>query len=377
MVTTINKKEIMTDIIMDPTAAIEQAQNCCQFKRVIITTKTKPADFAAAKILINDRLSKFKLLANSAVKRVQEDQKADVGKYRDISSKDIVLSAISDDFAVRHAEEIRETTNSTTLLSLLEDIIGTPSQAQIRSEAEDNLSNLTRDIDNEEKFERFYKRLDRLAKKASDDATIQNHLVKKAFNRNLTPRIRSFLHEREKINIETNEMAQYLDKMLKFKKTAYVNSIDSSEPSEQMIELQKQNTEMHDKMHTMHDKMDSMQRLLAALLENQTVAQQNLDVQVNQIRPQKPAPKPIIPKNKGTRPPTQQVQQQPQTRYINPAWELNRYGAPFTCRKCGLRGHRDENCKGTNIVCHTCGQAGHIKYVCPQRPQQPTSSKNL
>ena len=365
----------MTDIIMDPTAAIEQAQNCCQFKREIITSRTKPADFLAAQILINDRLKKFKLLANSAIKRAPADQKTDAETYKNMSSKDIVLSAISDDFAVRHAEDIRETTDSTTLLQLLEEIIGTPSAKQIQNEAEENLTNLTRDIDNEEKFERFYKRLDRLAKKASDDANIQKHLITKAFTRNLTPRIRSFLHEHDKINLETSAMAKHLDKMMKYKKVAHLNNIESSESSAQMVELQKQNSEMHEKMHTMHDKMDSMQRLLAALLENQTSTHQNQEenLHLNQIRSQRPPSKPFIPRNKEIQPP--KTQHQTQQKYINPAWELNKYGAPFTCRKCGLRGHRDENCKGTNIVCHTCGQAGHIKYVCPQRPRQTTLPK--
>ena len=30
-----------------------------------------------------------------------------------------------------------------------------------------------------------------------------------------------------------------------------------------------------------------------------------------------------------------------------PEWELNKYGKPFRCRKCGLLGHKDQNCKGT------------------------------
>ena len=63
----------MSDIIMLPTAAIEQAKNCYKMSRELINTKTKPADLAAAKILINDKLKRFELLADSAIKSAHTD----------------------------------------------------------------------------------------------------------------------------------------------------------------------------------------------------------------------------------------------------------------------------------------------------------------
>ena len=41
--------------------------------------------------------------------------------------------------------------------------------------------------------------------------------------------------------------------------------------------------------------------------------------------------------------------------------ELNKWGKPF---RCGLLGHRDENCKGTHLTCRNCNQVGHIAPVC-------------
>lgn len=353
----------MTDIMMLPTAAIEQAKNCYQLKRKLITPRTKPADFVSAKILINDNLSRFNLLADSAIEAAHTDHTDTATQYKNIAAKDIVISALSDDFMEKYSDEIRTTNDSESLFQLLEDIIGTLSDKQIQSNAEDELTNLSRDIENDEKFERFHKRIKRLALKASSESTIQNHLITKTFNRNLTPTIRNFLHEREKGNMATEATAKYLDQMFKHKKTASVNNIENPEASARMIELQKQNRDLH-------EKMDSMQRLLATLLENQT-SQQNSDLQIHQIKEK--APQNTKPFNLNDQRPRQNYKKTPdqqQQRYINPNWELNKYGAPYTCRKCGIRGHRDQNCRGTRLTCHLCNQEGHIKYACPQRQNQ-------
>ena len=49
-----------------------------------------------------------------------------------------------------------------------------------------------------------------------------------------------------------------------------------------------------------------------------------------------------------------------------PHWEINRYGKPFRCQKCGILGHRTESCRGNaQITCHACNQTGRLKFVCP------------
>ena len=50
---------------------------------------------------------------------------------------------------------------------------------------------------------------------------------------------------------------------------------------------------------------------------------------------------------------------------INPEWDLNQYGAPIRCRKCGVLGHMDQRCTGTDLRCHRCNQVGHIAPACP------------
>ena len=48
-------------------------------------------------------------------------------------------------------------------------------------------------------------------------------------------------------------------------------------------------------------------------------------------------------------------------------WEINKYGKPFRCRKCGIIGHRTESCRGNSQVsCHNCGKIGHMKFVCQE-----------
>ena len=382
----------MSEIMILPGAAIEQAKNACKFHTKIVTHRTKPADYIHAKEEIEENLERFDLLAKQAIARTDGDSKQAAESCKKYAERCIIISALSEEFLAKHHEEIREAKTKDALLDLLDDIIGTLTEAQIRSAAEEKLNNLTRDSDNEEKFVRFYNRIERLAKnstgKGENDKHIRSHLIKKTFFRNITPKLKTFLHEHDKNSLSANEAAVYLDKMLKYKRSANLYNLENSETAAQMTELQQQNTHLQQQNIDLHQKMDGMQKLLATLLENQNATKHSMDLQINELRSQRqfktPKPAPKIhqtsfkqPSSAPTGNNTNANQPNPQ-RYINPNWELNKYGAPYTCRKCGIRGHRDENCRGTNLACHICQQTGHIQTVCPQRPnKQKNMPKNL
>ena len=362
---------------MLPAAAIEQAKNAYKFHTKIITQRSKPVDFVYAKESIEENLKRFAFLADQAIKKTDGDSKVSAEACKAYAERDIILSSLSEEFLTKHHEEIRDAKTKDALLNLLEDIIGTLTEAQIRSAAEEQLNNLTRDSENEEKFLRFYNRIERLAKNSTGttetDKHIQSHLIKKTFFRNITPKLKTFLHEHDKTGLSAKDTAAYLDKMLKYRRSVNLFNLENAEASTRMAE--------------MAEKMDGMQKLLATLLENQNATKHSMDLQINELRSQRQTDAPKrsakmerTPFNTKSAPRQNNAIQNTQTtsqRYVNPNWELNKYGKPFTCRKCGMRGHRDENCRGTNMICHICGQSGHIKYVCPQHPSKQINTSNM
>ena len=44
-------------------------------------------------------------------------------------------------------------------------------------------------------------------------------------------------------------------------------------------------------------------------------------------------------------------------------WKLDANGYPVRCKKCGLRGHLENECRGTKKTCDLCGQVGHTKFA--------------
>ncbi|KII68056.1 hypothetical protein RF11_09405 [Thelohanellus kitauei] len=46
----------------------------------------------------------------------------------------------------------------------------------------------------------------------------------------------------------------------------------------------------------------------------------------------------------------------------------------YECTKCGLRGHRLEECRDT-VICYICNTRGHISKICP-RNKQPNRNYN-
>ena len=52
-------------------------------------------------------------------------------------------------------------------------------------------------------------------------------------------------------------------------------------------------------------------------------------------------------------------------RRINPKWELNKFGVPIICDKCGWKGHKTKDCWGL-IRCVNCNERGHAITICPK-----------
>ena len=207
------------------------------------------------------------------------------------------------------------------------------------------MATLTRDTLSDEKFARFLTRLERLAKIVTDKDDVQQFLINKHFRRALTPNLKSLLQEREKTSETPTKIASFLDSLGKNKRSVDLHSIESTTQAE---------------IHQLNEKFDSLKNELKNELREILRIQSSRNYECEQAELNAVKLKPRV-----SRPePSDQ-----RTDNFPPHWEINRYGRPYRCRKCGILGHRDENCRGTKLVCRICNQPGHIQPACPRRNQ--------
>jgi len=269
----------------------------------------------------------------------------DIKSYQDDGRREILLSAIDSGFLQKYKEEIHYEKKYGDLLKFISDTIGTQSDKQKAQEAEERLTSVTRHISNDEKFERFLERIKRIANDATDKPDVKKYLVESAFRKNLTSRHISFLREHEKTDLCIENVAKYLDKMKKNEREVSINSLEMNGTSEKISELYMQNSELHKKLDTLQEEMKIFMRTVSTQSQSQ-----NHHVELNQVN-------------------SRSDKNQSRPRYTRRNWNKN----PITCEKCGLWGHKGEDCWGTT-KCPICGKIGHSKFICPQKH---TMSKNL
>lgn len=376
---------------MHPISAITQATTAFSFpsNNQPITIGMDPKDFELIEKQLTSKMQKYDLLTKAAITAHSLTDDATIILHQDEGKRDIITSAFSKEFGNRYKNEIRWQKTSEKLLEFVKEIIGVKTKEQKSEIAAKELIHATRMVNEDEKYVRFLNRLKYIAEDIDEIATTKTYLIECEFKKNLTRENTSFLIEHHFGKDKTClEKAEYLDKMEKNKKTISVNSIDVTasvelkELREMYKESQLRQTQMYEQMHA-----------LTVLMKNKSIEQDDaIDrnthsiIEVNKISTSRP--RPHIPnqtisthtttQNRNTSG-HQSRMQNPQQSNINgypEHWEMNRYGAPYRCRHCGIRGHRDVNCKGTDKSCDECGQIGHIKPACPKRQTPQFRSQN-
>ena len=294
---------------------------------------------------INFALERAQFLILSSMKVFSLENDEEIKKHFERTKLDLVKTSLSDEFAKKYEDEIDTIETAENLIILLKNIIGEISEAQIIEQARKKLQNITRSSDENETFTRFLARIVQLATQISQTEAIQEYLTKDAFERNLTPNNKQFLLESEKTNETIQNKAAYLDKMKKNKRNPHINEIDSKKSTAFEEEMLKQLTALTSKIDEMRTQ-NSAQECEIFKLKTEIKKGGNQQTKI----PEKGVTK--FPEN--------------QPRYINPSWELNKYGKPYRCRRCGILGHKDENCRGTTLQCRNCNKVGHIAPACKQ-----------
>ena len=373
----------MVSHTMHPIAAITQATTAYSYpsNNQPIKIGLDPIDFVLIEEQMKSRIKKYDLLTDAAMTSHSLTDDTTILLHQDEGKRDIVKSAFNKEFADRYKNEIRWQKTYENLLEFLKEVIGVKSKEQKSETAAKQLTEATRMIDEDEKYERFLNRLKHIATDIDEVETTKTYLVEVEFKKNLTRANTAFLKEnhfgKEKSCLEK---ARYLDQMDKHRKPLSVNSIDITastelkELREMYKESQLRQTQMYEQMHA-----------LTVLMKNKSIKQDDaIDrnthsiIEVNKISTSRPrqhitnsAIQPhTTPQNRSFNKQHSRLEN-PQQHNVNnypEHWEINRYGAPYRCRRCGIRGHRDLNCKGTDKSCDECGQIGHIKPACPKRP---------
>ena len=307
---------------------------------------------------VENEIELFDDNADSAISNFQITDETKIRKLQKRCKIKMILNALSTDFTSKFADQI-EDLESTELIEFIKNRIGFESEKEISDAALTQIRTASRHINENEKFTEFLDRLYSYSRKMKKlDGVIKTHLVEEAFRENLTPKIKRFLLEHDKNTEEIKEIAKYLDRMQKYKKDISINEIAVSSD--------------------FTDLKNEIAELKAFLKESSINTSQQLNELRDDIYKHKKEKAEIFkiatqPKRESVRN-IQNKSYQMETSVFqhNPSWEYNRFGKPFRCRHCGILGHKDESCKGTNLTCGKCQKIGHTFPACPENPRRTT-----
>ena len=376
----------MAQTVIHPIEAIASATAASLYTIKPIKSGMCPSDFEDVLEELNEKLENFVHLTDKSIKANQLENDPKCKSMQDRARRTIIKSACDKDFCETYHDDIKYYKNADNLLNFIKEIIGEVSLEQKQEKASKKLRGSTRNITREEKFSRFLATLTRIAEGITDNTHTRGHLVNEEFKKNLTRENRAYLKDHGKNGKSVKEIAQFLDEKEKYKKTVSINAVDTAETT---IEIKALREQIHaqsqqiqnltllwqNKTHEIDERLDANEELIDV---NKLAARQNYP-KTRAVTPTRYENRTLANRNEIRNKPIASQQHQQSTINQYPAdWELNRYGAPYRCRKCGIRGHRDFNCKGTDKSCDECGQSGHIKPACPKRPttqygQRPTT----
>ena len=298
---------------------------------------------------IDFALDQFNFTVDASIEKFQLTQCDKTEKYKIHNQLELIKSAIDTQFLAKYESDIFFIKTPEELIALLKKLVGTISPQQKQENARIQLAEATRRVDEEEEFEQFYTRLSHLARASNDNKTIQEFLLQNTFEKALNANHRQFLIDQDQTNLDLLEKAKYLDKRNKHKKQIRINEIDTTANNAIQMELINQ--------------MSALTTKIAELsTQNATFATQNaaFEAEIFKLKTQPKRQNFLIHQPHHTKLKTAQ-----NDRSIPSQWELNKYGKPYRCRKCGLLGHKDEKCRGTHLTCRKCNKVGHIAPACP------------
>ena len=327
-----------------------------------INSKTTKKELQRVKKEFEKKIERWTLIWNRSIKAhglEDTDKASEKAKYMveyQRTRQRLCLQLLSSEFAAKYEDELEDITGSKEFFNLLENIIGTVTKADAAREAHIALRDISRRVDEEESFTRFYARIEKLAKIASDGKTeLQNYFIKETFSSNLTPELKRYLLDMDKESEDAEDKAAFLDKKLKHKKKASIRAISPTELllQEQVDALTAQLAEVPETIKAIMAQSDSHLKMLRSEIgEIKKIAtQQSTDSWRNERKREQR-------EHLETAAKFSQERQKEDKRQIRHQGER--------CKKCGYTNHRTEECRGTSTKrCFVCDGVGHMSFVCP------------
>ena len=341
-----------------PIACIQQAKQNFEYgSDKPIKTRVTPAHFTSIKSDIKNRINQFDRLTKASLVEHSLETDIELLGFQEIAKRDILHSAIDPNFLQKYSDDIEFEKTFDGLLQFISEIIGTQTEKQRISEAKAKLESISRNIEDEERFVRFLDKLKRIAEPISKNSEIKQYLITDAFNKNLNRPLRTFLHEHEKSDESIENIAAYLDRMQKYKHS-HINQIDVV-AAKKMDELCEQNQRLQTQNISIEEKLDSLKKEMQKMIVA-AVAQSTMEINRIETTEKQPV--------KTYQPEERQYPNKDQRYHrqrFNPKWEVNKFGVPITCNKCGWKGHQTKNCLGL-IRCVNCSEQGHAITICPK-----------
>lgn len=335
-----------------------------------ITIKTNKRQLKSTITTIKSKIDRMQLVFQTSLNLhdIKSEERDSFEREFKATRREICLSYLDSSFRERYEDEFEDIKGSSDFYTLLNEIIGEVNPEEEAREARSRIKEISRRVDENETFSRFYTRLEKLATTASkSNETLKKHYLDEAFHSNLTPDLRRYLLDQGRSKASTKAIADYLDSMKKHEKRIEIKAVTAEETllREQVSALTHQFTH------------------LPQLLENSlgTSLKSLIDAKIDNIRREFADINKIQPRNEPTRGNKQQPTYE-QRNAINttshftiqnvttdpdqkPLRQLERHqdGTPITCHACGVKGHSKKNCRGT-VICRNCGQRGHIAGIC-------------
>ena len=336
----------MTDYRQHPT--IQMAKMMKNF--VFLSDKPLKVDMDTAEAgdtfaVIEKKLKRFDAVAADIQESYGKEEDAITKEAKEDFRLEIVHSAIDENFRRIYKNELRTMRTAKSLFEFLKNSFDHLTKEEKANAAEKELESMVRLMERNERFVSFYNRLQCTAALVDDNEYVRNHLIKKVFKANLTPRLQEFLVIQGKQNVSVSDMAKFLDEKLQYKNRLTVSSVESGR---------------------MEKDLSILKTEIKALTENMTLLMQTVSKQhddetgiINQIEHHKNGRK-VHTKRRENTPNFRQKMQNQQFQ-----WELNKYGKPIKCQKCGLMGHSSSSCLGLcKQRCYSCKEVGHLQSVC-------------
>jgi hypothetical protein len=338
----------------EPTTKITTNTNKRQLKNTITTIKTK--------------MERMQLIFQTSlnIHDIKNEDRTSFEKEFRATRRAICLSYLDKNFREKYEDEFEDVKGSSDFYTLLNQIIGEVNPEEEAREARSKIREISRRVEENETFARFYTRLEKLATTASKgNDTLKTHYLDEAFHANLTPDLRRYLLDQGKSKVSSKAIADYLDTMKKNVKIVEIKAVNAEETllREQVTALAHQFTNLPQLLENSIG--SSLKSMIDAKIEN--MRREIADI--NKIKPRNGSEnkqEPIYEQRNAINTTSTFTRQRGiESADQRPLRQLERHqdGSPITCSACGLKGHSKKNCRGT-VVCRNCGQRGHIAAIC-------------